>query len=286
VEHTVRVTVAGAGDAFGTGGRLQTCLHLRPSRPDGRADGAADGAADGRPDGAADGRAGAVLVDCGATALTGLKRLGLEPGDVSVVAISHLHGDHFGGLPFLILDGQFRRRVRPLHLVGPAGLADRLTRAMETFFPGSANVRRRFDVHVHELTAGGDPVTVDAVSVRGFPVDHEAGAPALGLRVTVAGRTVAYSGDTSWTDVLIDVADGADLFVCEAYTYDRAVRYHLHLPDLLAHLGRIRCGRILLTHAGPKVLDRRAELDAELRAAGAARAELKLADDGTVIELY
>jgi ribonuclease BN (tRNA processing enzyme) len=260
--------VAGAGDAFGTGGRLQTCLHLQPAGPAG-------------PPGPAQprGRAGAVLVDCGATALTGLKRLGLEPGDVSVVAISHLHGDHFGGLPFLILDGQFRRRVRPLHLVGPAGLAGRLTRAMETFFPGSANVRRRFDVHVHELSAGGDPIEIGAgaavVSVRGFPVDHEAGAPALGLRVTVARRTVAYSGDTSWTDVLIDVADGADLFVCEAYTYDRAVRYHLHLPDLLAHLGRIQCGRILLTHAGPEVLARRAELGAELQ----------LADDGTAIEL-
>jgi ribonuclease BN (tRNA processing enzyme) len=266
VEHAVRVTVAGSGDAFGTGGRLQTCLHLQPR-----------------------GRADAVLVDCGATALTGLKRLGLEPGDVSVVAISHLHGDHFGGLPFLILDGQFRRRVRPLHLIGPAGLAGRLTRAMETFFPGSADVRRRFEVHVHELSAGGDPVevgevaevvTVDEVSVRGFPVDHEAGAPALGLRVTVAGRTVGYSGDTSWTDVLIDVAEGADLFVCEAYTFDRAVRFHLHLPDLLARLGRIRCGRILLTHAGPQVLARRAELDSDVGA------ELQLADDGTVIELY
>jgi ribonuclease BN (tRNA processing enzyme) len=259
----VRVTVAGAGDAFGTGGRLQTCLHLRPMRPRGRA--------------------GAVLVDCGATALTGLKGLGLEPCDVSVAAISHLHGDHFGGLPFLILDGQFRRRERPLHLVGPAGLADRLTHAMETLFPGSANVRRRFDVHVHELSADGDPVTVDtgggggagAVSVRGFGVDHEAGAPALGLRVTVAGRTVAYSGDTSWTDVLIDVADGADLFVCEAYTFDRPVRYHLHVPDLVARLDRIRCGRILLTHAGPQVLARRAELGAEL----------ELADDGMIVEL-
>ncbi|HEU5155653.1 MAG TPA: MBL fold metallo-hydrolase [Streptosporangiaceae bacterium] len=271
MEHAVRVTVAGSGDAFGTGGRLQTCLHLRPlpSPPDAGAAGAADARA-----GAGAG-ADAVLVDCGATALTGLKRLGLEPGEVTVVAVSHLHGDHFGGLPFLILDGQFRRRVRPLHLIGPPGLADRLTRAMETFFPGSADVRRRFEVHVHELSVGGDPVDVAGVSVRGFPVDHQAGAPALGLRVTVAGRTVAYSGDTSWTDVLLDVADGADLFVCEAYTFDRAVRYHLHVPDLLAALDRIRCPRILLTHAGPQVLARRGDLGPGM----------PLADDGTVVDL-
>jgi ribonuclease BN (tRNA processing enzyme) len=310
MEHALRVTVAGAGDAFGTGGRLQTCLHLLPrAGADACADAEGSAGTDATRDAegsvstdatrdaaAAAGtetgsdtdadvsaqagvRAGhvgadAVLVDCGATALTGLKRLGLEPGDVSVVAISHLHGDHFGGLPYLILDGQFRRRVRPLHLVGPAGLADRFTRAMEIFFPGSTNVRRRFDVHVHQLDPGGEPVDVGGVSVRGFAVDHEAGAPALGLRLTVAGRTVAYSGDTSWTDTLVEVADGADLFVCEAYTYDRAVPYHLHLPDLLANLDRMRCGRVLLTHAGPQVLARRADL------------ALQLADDGTVIELY
>jgi ribonuclease BN (tRNA processing enzyme) len=248
---TMRVTVAGAGDAFGNGGRLQTCLHLQART-----------------------RQDAVLVDCGATALTGLKRLGLEPGDVSVVAISHLHGDHFGGLPFLILDGQFRRRERPLHLVGPPGLADRLARAMEVFFPGSANVSRRFDVRVHELDVdGASDVEAEGFSVRGFAVDHEAGAPALCLRVTVAGRTVAYSGDTSWTEALVEVADGADLFVCEAYTFDRAFRYHLHVPDLLANLDRLRCGRVLLTHAGPQVLARRADLD------------LQLADDGTVVDL-
>jgi ribonuclease BN (tRNA processing enzyme) len=239
----MRLTVAGAGDAFGTGGRLQTCLHLEPG----------------------------VLVDCGATALTGLKRLALEPNDVTVVAISHLHGDHFGGLPYLILDGQFRRRTRPLHVMGPPGLEARLTQAMEIFFPGSSAVTRRFEVEVHEL--GDTAAIAEGVSVRGFPVDHQAGAPALGLRVEIAGRTVAYSGDTAWTDTLVDVADRADLFVCEAYTYDRAVPYHLHLPDLLDNLDRLRCGRILLTHAGPQVLDRRADL------------ALDLADDGTIIDL-
>jgi ribonuclease BN (tRNA processing enzyme) len=250
MEISIRLTVAGSGDAFGSGGRSQTCLHV--------------GVHD---------RQETLLIDCGATALTSLKNLGIEPGDVTVIAISHLHGDHFGGLPFLILDGQFRRRTKPLHLVGPPGTSDRLVRAMETFYPGSANVTRRFEVHVHELDPGGSPVEVDDVAIRGFAVDHEAGAPALGLRVEVAGRTIGYSGDTAWTDTLVEIADAADLFVCEAYTFDRQAKYHLHVPDLLANLDRLRCARILLTHAGPQVLARRAQLD------------LDLADDGTVIDL-
>ncbi|WP_460351355.1 MBL fold metallo-hydrolase [Actinoallomurus acanthiterrae] len=79
MDAKLRVTVTGSGDAFGDGGRLQTCLHLQPL---------------GGP--ARDG----LLIDCGASALSGLKRGGLEPNDVTVVVVSHLHGDHFGGLPF------------------------------------------------------------------------------------------------------------------------------------------------------------------------------------------
>lgn len=249
MDTSVRVTVVGAGNAFGDGGRLQACLHVRAAGDD-----------------------TATLIDCGATALTGLKRLGLEPDDVSVIAISHLHGDHFGGLPFLILDGRFRRRTRPLHLVGPPGLESRLEQAMEVFFPGSTSVTRRFAVDVHEL-APGATVEVDGRTLRAIEAEHSAGAVALALRVTVGGHVIAYSGDGAWTDRLIDLADGADLFVCEAYTVDRAVRYHLHLPDLIACLPRLRAGRVLLTHPGPQVLARRAELEPEL------------ADDGLVVEL-
>ena len=124
VSPAVTVTFAGSGDAFGSGGRYQACIHLRPEG--------------GRP----------LLLDCGATSLSALKRLGLDPGEVAAVVVSHLHGDHFGGLPFLILDGQFSRRSRSLRVVGPPGTARRLTDAMECLFPGSSAVSRRFGVDV------------------------------------------------------------------------------------------------------------------------------------------
>jgi ribonuclease BN (tRNA processing enzyme) len=245
----VRATVAGSGDAFGSGGRLQACVHVQPM-----------------------GQEEAVLLDCGASALTGLKRCGLEPNLVTVVAVSHLHGDHFGSLPYLLLDGQFRHRLRPLHLIGPPGMQQRLEQAMEVLFPGSTRVRRRFATHVHELPPGAT-LDVEQVTVQAFGVDHAAGAPALGLRVRVAGRVIAYSGDTAWTDTLIELADGADLFVCEAYTTSRRVRYHLDLSTLRANLHRLRCARLLLTHPSPDLLEQRDELG------------LDLADDGTIAEL-
>ena len=173
----MRVRFVGSGDAFGSGGRWQTCIHL---------------AAEGQ----------VVLVDCGATSLTALKAQGLDPGDVGAVAVTHLHGDHFGGLPFLILDGQFSRRTSPLLVAGPPGIRARLTEAMEALFPGSSRAGRRFPVEVTELPTDGTSARLGAATVRGWEVEHACGAPPLALRVELGGASFAYSGDTQWTPAL------------------------------------------------------------------------------------
>jgi ribonuclease BN (tRNA processing enzyme) len=226
---TVTVTFAGSGDAFGSGGRLQACIHLRP---------------DGAPP---------VLLDCGATSLPALKRCGLDPGEVSVVFLSHLHGDHFGGLPFLVLDGQFSGRADPLTVVGPPGTAARLHAAMECLFPGSAAARRRFAVRVSEL-APGSTVQAAGVQAAAWAADHPSGAPALCLRLAVAGKVIGYTGDTAWTSSLTQVAAGADLLIAEAYYRDKPVPYHLQLADLEQHRAELASRRIILTHLSADML--------------------------------
>ena len=171
----VTVTFAGSGDAFGSGGRLQACIHLQPPRPQ-----------------------APVLLDCGATSLPALRRCGLDPGAIAGVFVSHLHGDHFGGLPFLILDAQFAGRTAPLAVAGPPGTGQRLAEAMECLFPGSSRVRRRFAVEVTELGPGGSATTAGA-RAQAFQASHPSGAPALILRLTLGGRIIAYTGDTAWT---------------------------------------------------------------------------------------
>lgn len=223
------VTFAGSGDAFGSGGRFQACLHV--ARPE----------------------AAPFLLDCGATSLAALKRLGLPPSDIRVVLVSHLHADHYGGLPFLILDGQFSRRIAPLAIVGPPGTARRLSEAMEASFPGSSSVRRRFDIEVTEL-APGSGCDIDGITVRAWEMDHPSGAPPLGLRVTAAGRTIAYTGDTAWTPAITELASGADLLIAEAYYRDKAVPYHLRLADLIEHRDELAAGRIVLTHMSAELL--------------------------------
>jgi ribonuclease BN (tRNA processing enzyme) len=233
----VKVRFLGSGDAFGSGGRFQTCIHLE------------SGGAQ-------------LLIDCGASSLVAMRRFGVDPLAIDAVVLSHLHGDHFGGVPFLILDGQFTRRTRPLVVVGPPGVEARVREAMEVFFPGSSQIERRFDVRYAELA---DRVTlpVGSVSVTPFGVVHASGAPPFALRVAGDGKTVAYSGDTEWTESLIDAARGADLFIAEAYFFDRAVKFHLDLATLLRHRARLDCRRLIVTHMSEDMLRRRDALEVE-----------------------
>ncbi len=229
-----RLRFVGCGDAFGNGGRFQTCLHLT-------------GAQD------------SMLVDCGASSLTALKAAGIEPNEIEAVLLTHLHGDHFGGLPFLVLDGQFRRRERPLTVAGPAGTRERTEAAMELMFPGSARARRRFALdflELDELT----PTTVGPALVSALTVEQP-DTPASALRVEYGGRVVAYTGDTAWTDGLVELARGADLLVAEAYFFEREVPYHLSYATLRSHHEQLECKRIILTHMSPDMLARQAEAD-------------------------
>lgn len=214
-----------------------------------------------------------LLVDCGATSLVALKSQGLDPNAVGAVAVTHLHGDHFAGLPFLILDGQFSRRSAPLLVAGPPGIRARLIEAMDTLFQGSSRAHRRFLVEVTELATEGTPARLGAASVRGWEVEHACGTPPLALRVELGGASFAYSGDTQWTPALAEAARGADLLAVEAYTFDRPVRYHLDYQTLRAHLGELPAERVVLTHMSAAMLSRLTE------------AELPAAFDGMVIDL-
>jgi ribonuclease BN (tRNA processing enzyme) len=243
----VRVRFVGSGDAFGSGGRYQTCIKVTSGDQ-------------------------VVLVDCGATSLAALRSQDVDPQSVDVVALTHLHGDHFGGLPFLILDGQFSGRNRPLRVYGPPGTQERLTDAMETLFPGSSEVSRRFAVPVVELEPGGS-ADLGALRLRCWQVIHASGAPSLALRVDDGTASFAYSGDTEWTPALMQAADGASLFAVEAYTFEKPVRYHLDYRALEAQRAVITAATTLLTHMSADMLCHLSE------------AEFPAAHDGLVLDL-
>ena len=244
----LRVQFLGSGDAFGSGGRFQTCILIRSS-------------------------ACRVLLDCGASSLVAMKRAEIKTSEIDAILVTHLHGDHFGGIPFFLLDAHFvRGRTRPLVIAGPPGVERRVRDAMEVLFPGSSRVAYGFESIFIELRER-QRTAVGPVDVTAYPVIHASGAPPRALRVETEGRTITYSGDTEWTEQLLEAAAGADLFICECSFYARNVKFHLNFETLMAHISEFACERIVLTHMSTEMLAR------------ASGVELECAHDGLEIQL-
>jgi ribonuclease BN (tRNA processing enzyme) len=233
----------GSGDAFAGGGRFQTCMQLEGG---------------GEP----------LLIDFGATGLVALRRAGIDPKGIGWVAISHLHGDHFGGLPYLILDQQFAGRERALVIAGPPGTRERLDDTLEALYPGSSGAERPFETRFLAHRAGA-PCELGPASVTPFEVRHGGGAPAYALRIEYGGKVIAYSGDTEWTDNLLAAAAGADLFVCECNFFDKQVPGHLSYRSLAERRELLGCERLVITHMSDNMLSRLREVDVEAAFDGA-----------------
>jgi ribonuclease BN (tRNA processing enzyme) len=248
--RTDRVTVrfVGSGDSFGSGGRFQTCLLV-------------------------DGPSSRFAIDFGASSLIALAQQGIEPNSIDAILLTHLHGDHCGGVPFLLLDAMLSaRRTRPLTIAGPPELERRMGEIREALFPGSHVMAAKFPLHWIEMEPGRPQRVLDLV-VTPERARHTRETNPLALRVQVGDRVVAYTGDTEWTDEVARVGQGTDLLVAECYFYEKPIRWHLNYPTIAANRDRFGARRVILTHMSREML------------AHAATVPEECAHDGLVVEV-
>lgn len=243
----ITVQFLGTGDAFGSGGRLQTCILVSGQTQ--------------------------FLIDCGASSMISINRYNVDPNNISTIFLTHLHGDHAGGVPFFILDAQLnRKRTQPLTIAGPQGTSAWYPKIMEAMFPGSSTVERKFPVTVKELEPGKADI-LNGITVEPFTVSHGETLTSLALKTAFQGRTIAYSGDTEWTDALLAAANKADLFIVEAYFFEKKVRNHLNYATLKEHWHELTAQKTILTHMNANML------------ANLCKVDIETASDGTIIEI-
>ena len=244
----VTVRFAGSGDSFGSGGRFQTCIVV-------------------------DGPGVRFALDFGASSLIALARLEIHPNSLDAILLTHLHGDHCGGVPFLLIDAMLgARRQRPLIVAGPAGTRAHMETLREALFPGSAVMTPKFRLEYREMTVGVPNRILDLV-VTPRPARHTAETNPTALRVEVGGRIVAYTGDTEWTDEVARIAEGADLLIAECYYYAKPIKWHLNYPAIAEHVRAAGAKRVILTHMSAEMLAHVGEVPEEC------------ASDGMVVEL-
>ena len=225
----VTVTTLGTGDAFGGSGRAHSGVLVRAAR-------------------------GCLLIDPGPAILPQMRKARLRPSAVDGVLITHLHGDHVAGLPFLLLDYQFASwRKRRLVVAGPRGLARRLTTLATTCYRELSQDRLRFPVVYREVSAG-DELTLSGARVCAFSMAHSRTELCLGYRIRIGGKTIAVTGDTGWCESLVALSDGADLLLIECTAYSTDSPDHLNYLQIAAHRNELKARRIVLTHVGEELL--------------------------------
>ena len=233
---SVSVRFLGTGNAFADGGRSHACIHV-------------------------EGAGASLLLDCGGSSLPAIKRT-LDPATIQAIAISHLHGDHFGGIPFLVMEQHFAGRRAPLAIGGPRELEARATRAGQALFTDFFGaVTPTYGISF--VTLGETAVALGGAQVSAHPVKHVAESDPHGLRVRIAGTLIAYSGDARWSDELVTLSKGADLFICESTNFSKSDPAHLSYKELMANRAKLDCGRIILTHLGRETQAHLAELELE-----------------------
>ena len=244
----VTVRFAGSGYSFGSGGRFQTCIVV-------------------------DGPGVRFAIDFGASSLIALAQQGIHPNTLDAILLTHLHGDHCGGVPFLLIDAMLgARRERPLIVAGPTGAQEHLAKLREALFPGSASMTPKFPLEYREMTVGEPNRVLDLV-VTPRAARHTAQTNPTALRVEVGDRIIAYTGDTEWTDEVARIAEGADLLIAECYYYAKPIKWHLNYPAIAEHVRWAGAKRVILTHMSGEMLAHAGDVAEEC------------ASDGMVVEL-
>ena len=245
---SVTVRFVGSGDSFGSGGRFQTCILV-------------------------DGPTSRVAIDFGTSSLIALAQQGIEHNTIDAILLTHLHGDHCGGVPFMLMDAMLSaKRVRPLVIAGPPELERRMAEIREALFPGSHVMTAKFPLTWIEMEPGRPQRILDLV-VTPERARHTKETNPSALRVEIDGTVVAYTGDTEWTDDVARIGQGADLLIAECYYYDKPVKWHLNYPTIAAHREHFGAKRLILTHMSREML------------AHADQVPEECAHDGLVIEL-
>ena len=226
----VEVRFLGTGDAFGSGGKRQAAIFVR----------------------ALGSRLG-LLLDAGPGCHTALRAEGLTSDDLGAVVLSHFHGDHYGGIPFLELDAMRSRRTEPLRVIAPPGARERLATLRDCLY---RELPLRFEEEVTEALPGetlGLPAALGGGSARALAARHQPEAWAFSWRLELGGRTVVYSGDTCFSDELISESAAADLLIHECTSLE-ALPGHTSHRELEEAASRITARRVLLVHTGDDVL--------------------------------
>ncbi len=199
--------------------------------------------------------------------------------DLGAVVLSHLHPDHSSDLVTLLfaLNWPGSRRTRPMYVIGPPGLGDRIAALGEVY----GHWVREPDTGLVVETWRGSPIVWEGWNFEARPVSHS--AMAHGWRITSPeGRILAYTGDSGPCPELLELADGADLLLSDCSLPPGGESASHLSPEQVGELAReAGVSEVVLTHMYPDV----DPAEAREICASMAGVPCHAAEDGLVFEV-
>ncbi len=227
---SVEVTFVGSGDAFGTGGRFQTCILV-------------------------DAPGIRFAIDIGASSLIALNKLEIPHNSMDVIVLTHFHADHSGGIALMLMDAMLgAKRKAPLTVAGPVDTKARLDQMGRVLMPGSEAMAAKFPLDYVEMECLREH-SVRGLKITTYPADHPRQTSPTAVRIEVAGKVIAYTSDGDWTEHTPALAHHADLLIAECYYYEKPIRFHLNYRTIKSRRSQLTPKRLVLTHLGSEMLN-------------------------------
>lgn len=196
-----------------------------------------------------------ILLDCGENTQTQVRVYHQKLQALETILITHLHGDHFFGLPGLISSMHLCGRKDPIDIYAPKGVEVALSTLLQV-----SNSHIEFDIRIHELTHTEGMIEIfenNRCRVHAFPLVHS--VPTYGYLIEEKprgknpARRYAYCTDTAYTESIIPYIQGANLLCLES-TFNKAfesvANEKLHCTTTQAATLALKANvqQLLLTH--------------------------------------
>ena len=197
---------------------------------------------------------GKYLFEAPPQALQVLNKFGVDTmTDLDGVVISHHHGDHFLGLPSLLLQWKFGRRTRPVRIIGPTGTQALATSIATSVYPGI--METAYEIEWDERLPG-ESFRLGELELEALGMRHdERLSGSLGFKAALGTRRFAYTGDSAMCDSVLDLARHGEVLVSECASRDEQIAVHMNLRDDIPNVRAAMKAdaTLLLTHLGPGV---------------------------------
>ncbi|MHA2110762.1 MAG: MBL fold metallo-hydrolase [Candidatus Hodarchaeales archaeon] len=229
-ELDTKVVYLGIGDAFSSGGKKSAGILV-------------DYPGDGKK----------ILLDCGPHTLQALKSSKIITSSIDWILISHFHGDHINGIPYLLLELSFQtKRIKPLKIIGPSGIEEQVNQLFSALYKNEASKTLPFKLTFHEISPDS-PFKEENIRISALPMNHT--PEALGYRITSdynrKSCIIAYTGDTGWTENLIPLIENSQLAILECNFYSTEFPTHLNWSEITKLVGHAE--RVSVTHLGTEM---------------------------------